>query len=611
MQGVILSAGSAQGLILGDDGVRYAFTPLGYQGSGAPTAGMRVDFEARGTQAVAIYPVPGSAPPPGGGIPVPRQPGFPAAAPGVSPAPSEPAPSVGGVSAPGQPSSSRRRFGAEWWHWALAGGGAAVIALLIVGGFALGLFGPSGPPVGREVARHTHEGRTYVLVEYGKELAIFQESGPPVAQPDLAGEILRSYAWRQAIEDFDIEGLTEVSQRVQRLDDSVSNARDLSNGVVSIFDRLDDLEARVPLLGSVSAMDVVRESFVGVGEAETLIRSLDSELNALGYNTATLVEASRRIRGANLSSVSGEEMEALFSETSEAARELESTAGTVSESVSQVRESVGELAAALRAGSDTPLIGDALAGFARRADRFESELSGLASLLRGVESELGALEQDLENTLESADQTRRADLKRWLAEPYDAQWPPAGPERGSTSAGPQRKTEEQRVTEPTVEGQPAGDTLQSPQFTLRWEASASTVDAGESFTLTVRMFDVGQAGEHGGISVSFPALTESGGSTGGYVSGRAAVEVIDYTSGLSSVTFHQPGPPSTTGRTTGSSPPSTCWLSRTTPRGPGPTTGRCGCASPRNGAESSRYRFGAGCAPRSTRTAPGTRLPGQ
>ena len=31
MQGVILSAGTAQGTILGDDGNRYAFTPLGWR----------------------------------------------------------------------------------------------------------------------------------------------------------------------------------------------------------------------------------------------------------------------------------------------------------------------------------------------------------------------------------------------------------------------------------------------------------------------------------------------------------------------------------------------------------------------------------------------------
>ena len=55
----------------------------------------------------------------------------------------------------------------------MVGGGVLVVALVMVFGFVLGLFGTSAPPAGREVARHTYEGQTYALVEYGAELAIF------------------------------------------------------------------------------------------------------------------------------------------------------------------------------------------------------------------------------------------------------------------------------------------------------------------------------------------------------------------------------------------------------------------------------------------------------
>ena len=174
-----------------------------------------------------------------------------------------------------------------------------------------------------------------------------------------------------------------MSQKVQGLDDNVSDVRGLSNDVVAMFDLLGETEARVPLLGSVSAMDVVRDFFPGVEGAEDLIRSLDSELNDLGDNAELLVEASERISNVEPSSLSGEEMEDLFTRMSGGVRDLGSAVGTVIDSVSEVRESVGDLAGALRAGSDTPLIGGALADFARRADRFESELSGLSSLLVG------------------------------------------------------------------------------------------------------------------------------------------------------------------------------------------------------------------------------------
>ncbi len=76
---------------------------------------------------------------------------------------------------------------------------------------------------------------------------------------------------------------------------------------------------------------------------------------------------------------------------------------------------------------------------------------------------------------------------------------------------------------------------------LEYDISESSVEFGDSFTLAVRMYGLQQAGEHGGISVSFPALTDSGGSERMHSSSRANVEMLDYTTGLSNVTFYQPG----------------------------------------------------------------------
>ena len=84
-----------------------------------------------------------------------------------------------------------------------------------------------------------------------------------------------------------------------------------------------------------------------------------------------------------------------------------------------------------------------------------------------------------------------------------------------------------------------------PPFKLEWEtsgeyASETSARVDWAFTLGVRIYDVQQAGEHGGISVSFPSLTEPGGSKERHSSSIADVETMDYTSGLSKITFHQP-----------------------------------------------------------------------
>ena len=59
MQGSVLSAGSDRNLILGDDGVRYAYVLDEWQNGGVkPETGVRVDFEVRGSEAVDIFPLP-------------------------------------------------------------------------------------------------------------------------------------------------------------------------------------------------------------------------------------------------------------------------------------------------------------------------------------------------------------------------------------------------------------------------------------------------------------------------------------------------------------------------------------------------------------------------
>ena len=269
----------------------------------------------------------------------------------------------------------------------------------------------------------------YILVDYAGELAVFSDPGSPVRQQELADAVLLSYAWRRALSDFDTGKLTDIARIVQDLDNSVSDAREFSGEAVVIFDELGDLGADIPFMGRVSAMDVVAESYPGVSEAEDLIRSLDAELNAFGANAAALTRVSERIQGVELSSVSGGEMDGLFGDAVSAARDLESTAGNLKSKVSDTRDAANKLSSALRDASNTPLIGDTIGSFAGGASRLESELSDVQDMLGGFESEVAALGQDMQNALDSAHNTRQADMARWLDEPYDTAWPPSDPER--------------------------------------------------------------------------------------------------------------------------------------------------------------------------------------
>ena len=595
MKGVILSAGTAQGLILGDDEVRYTFTPLGWRDKGTPPAvGMRVDFEVRGSHAVGIYPIsgpvptppaapkvppappdtalpptPGALPPTPGALPthraLPPTPGalpMPGAASGqpAGPPPSGPPTAQGAAPAqPPPPPPATTGFVMRWWHWALAGG-AALAILGIAGAFALGIFPTSTlpigvtstPPVGVELARHTHQGKTYALVEYGDELAIFLESGGPVSQRDLAEDILHSYALGQAVGDFDIAELAEVAGKAQRLDDSVSEARSLSDYMVGIIGELEYMETG----DGASLRGVVGEAFAdrarntsGMGQAESLIRSLNSDLESLGDSAATLATVTGKTRGADSSSVSGDQMASLFGEAASAALELENSLSSAKSGVSGARGAADDMkrafmkATVMRPVRDSDSLVDTLRDYAIRADDLESELSDLSSALGRFESGLGTLGEDARAALDSADAALRGYMARWLAEPYDTEWPPADPAR-RPAGDPPPPAQERQAPAPTPPSMPVSGSTPggaNAPFKLWWEVSESSVEAGKGFILTVRMYDVRRSGEHGGISVSFPSLSQSGGPKDWYSTPAADVEAVDYTSGISNVAFHHPG----------------------------------------------------------------------
>jgi TM2 domain-containing membrane protein YozV len=64
MRGQVLGVDqrTGEGIVSGEDGRRYAFTPKDWAERGEPAIGMFVDFEAREQRALSIFPVPGAVP---------------------------------------------------------------------------------------------------------------------------------------------------------------------------------------------------------------------------------------------------------------------------------------------------------------------------------------------------------------------------------------------------------------------------------------------------------------------------------------------------------------------------------------------------------------------
>ena len=65
-------------------------------------------------------------------------------------------------------------------------------------------------------------------------------------------------------------------------------------------------------------------------------------------------------------------------------------------------------------------------------------------------------------------------------------------------------------------------------------------EVGQPYTLTLQMLDIQRTGEHGGISVSFPLLTEDDGRSGNlYTSSAADIEVVSGERPVSNVKFYR------------------------------------------------------------------------
>lgn len=64
MRGQVLGVDTrtGDGMVAGDDGRRYTFTPKDWAHRGEPAIGMYVDFESDQSRALSIFPVPAAAP---------------------------------------------------------------------------------------------------------------------------------------------------------------------------------------------------------------------------------------------------------------------------------------------------------------------------------------------------------------------------------------------------------------------------------------------------------------------------------------------------------------------------------------------------------------------
>ena len=81
----------------------------------------------------------------------------------------------------------------------------------------------------------------------------------------------------------------------------------------------------------------------------------------------------------------------------------------------------------------------------------------------------------------------------------------------------------------------------TPALVYSSEDPPDEIDLGESFDLKISVAERSGQGDRGGISVSFPGLTATGGNSSSYDSTQGKVETISYTNGVSMVSYYDKG----------------------------------------------------------------------
>ena len=94
---------------------------------------------------------------------------------------------------------------------------------------------------------------------------------------------------------------------------------------------------------------------------------------------------------------------------------------------------------------------------------------------------------------------------------------------------------------PVSASNPGAPLAATPALVYSSEDTPDEIDLGESFELEISVAEYSGQGDRGGISVSFPGLTNTGGNPSSYDSTQGKVETISYTNGVSMVTYHDKG----------------------------------------------------------------------
>ena len=252
----------------------------------------------------------------------------------------------------------------------------------------------------------------YTAVRYGDTgFVVFDSGGKLVSDRDLA-ESVHVTGLFELLNEFDKQIITQISELLSKINDSLSVVRKGTNTAVAIFDDLDDIGYDVPSFdvpfagplggGRITALSVVSAIFPPTETFEETVRQFDDGLNQWSYNINTLTtyaddltnlqqeQANQIVINSAASALTD-----IVGEVNDLADILNEIIDSGSNGIRDVADLISDFAGVLNEASSIPVISDQLS---TQLSNYGQEVDEVASQIKAIESDL----RDYANLITSA-----------------------------------------------------------------------------------------------------------------------------------------------------------------------------------------------------------------
>jgi hypothetical protein len=273
---------------------------------------------------------------------------------------------------------------------------------------------------------------TYYVIQYENRLPfasgieVISERGTLVKNASTARSVFRSIGWQEAasyIKASDIDTLRNILEISEEIDALISPVRTATNYVIDAVDSLDGIAVNIPLIGRISAWDVVKDAYPQVTGLESMLRSLNDDLDDWGEASSTLAKSiPKAIEGLQRVAGGGELAPDLQKEVGNSISGLSTLKGKTDKVTDILADAISTLSSAengLRRAADNKYVGQYISPIANYVGDLRDDVDSLRTSAQSFSSDLSKQQSKLSSITNRA-QARENELYDFWSSRQDA-----------------------------------------------------------------------------------------------------------------------------------------------------------------------------------------------